>query len=394
MKKIFGIILGIGAILLKFGKSFKFLLVLLKFPMFKTFITMFISLAFYAQVFGWKFGVALIVSLFVHEYGHLLAMKRKKIPTTAAIFIPFMGAVIGMKEKPKDAKTEAFVGIMGPVAGTLLTLACIPLYIVTQEETFILMVYLGAFLNAFNLMPVSPLDGGRVLGAINVRWWGAGIIFLLVYSFYRPNFMIILILFMAYFEIRNHLKEQFKATASLEQAKLVELELKKVESRLTSNIETWSDQSNHYAGLLTASKPFSFRQWFRYGKWKEEIIQNETYLAVSKILHSGIEKMIEEKQEYVLENQQEDSSDSENIEGKETIDILMWEREKYNTSKFLYNFSYTEQINSWMNTYNEIKRYYQTDKATKIKIAASYIGLLVILLTCYQWAMSVLETIS
>ena len=77
---------------------------------------MFLSLGAYAVIYGWQFGVALIYLLFIHEMGHLWAAKRKGIPTSPAIFIPFMGALIGMKEMPKNAKDEAYIAYMGPLS--------------------------------------------------------------------------------------------------------------------------------------------------------------------------------------------------------------------------------------------------------------------------------------
>ena len=46
-----------------------------------------------------------------------MVAKRKGIPTSPAIFIPFMGALIGMKEMPKNAKDEAYIAYMGPLFG-------------------------------------------------------------------------------------------------------------------------------------------------------------------------------------------------------------------------------------------------------------------------------------
>ncbi|HBI04710.1 MAG TPA: site-2 protease family protein, partial [Paenibacillaceae bacterium] len=105
-------------LLLVFGKL-KWVLALFKLGKFATLATMFVSVWVYALFYGWKFAVALVYLLFVHEMGHLMAAKKKGIKTSPAIFIPFLGALIGMKEKPKDAQTEAFVAYGGPLFGFL-----------------------------------------------------------------------------------------------------------------------------------------------------------------------------------------------------------------------------------------------------------------------------------
>ena len=97
----------------------KWVFAIFKLAKFSTVFSMFLSLGAYAVIYGWQFGVALIYLLFIHEMGHLWAAKRKGIPTSPAIFIPFMGALIGMKEMPKNAKDEAYIAYMGPLFGLL-----------------------------------------------------------------------------------------------------------------------------------------------------------------------------------------------------------------------------------------------------------------------------------
>lgn len=87
-KGLLSLLVAIGVFLL--GKM-KWVLGLLKFAKLPTLVSMFISLGAYAVFYGWKFAVALIYHLIIHEMGHLVAAKRKGIPTTSAIFIPFVG---------------------------------------------------------------------------------------------------------------------------------------------------------------------------------------------------------------------------------------------------------------------------------------------------------------
>ena len=150
--------------------------------------SMFLSLGAYAVLYGWKFGVALIYLLFVHEMGHLWAAKRKGIPTSPAIFIPFMGALIGMKEMPKNAKDEAYIAYMGAFRASVI-LPAIPLYIMTKEPFWALVILLGSMINFFNLIPVSPLDGGRIISVVSTKIWGAGLILLLGYSIYFKSIL-------------------------------------------------------------------------------------------------------------------------------------------------------------------------------------------------------------
>lgn len=184
MKKPF---VAIGTALLFLAGKLKWLMVVLKVAKFGTLISMFISLGFYAMVYGWKFAVALVYLIYVHEMGHLIAAKRKGIQTSKAIFIPFVGALISMKQEPKHAKDEAYLAFGGPFLGTIAFLPAIPIYMMTHEPFWALVITLGGLINLFNMMPVHPLDGGRIVTVISTKLWIPGIVGMSVYMYFNPN---------------------------------------------------------------------------------------------------------------------------------------------------------------------------------------------------------------
>jgi len=156
-----------------FGKL-KWVLAGLKFMKFGSLLTMLLTIWVYSNFFGWPFAVGFVLLILVHEYGHLLAMKHQGLPAGAPVFIPFVGAVIAMKGQPRDAFVEAIVGIGGPLVGGLGALACLGVAVTTDSLFFFALASTGFLLNLFNMLPVSPLDGGRITGAIS-RWlWVAG----------------------------------------------------------------------------------------------------------------------------------------------------------------------------------------------------------------------------
>ncbi|GGE55142.1 site-2 protease family protein [Priestia taiwanensis] len=172
----------------------KWVLSILKFLKIPTTISMILSLFAYGLVYGWMFAVAIIYLLFVHEMGHLWATKRIGLKTSSAIFIPFVGAFIGLKEMPKNAKDEAFVGYMGPLFGLFSILPAIILYLITDEPFFGLVIALGALINLFNLMPVSPLDGGRIISVVSTKLWIIGLMMLGVYTYMTGSGFLVFIL--------------------------------------------------------------------------------------------------------------------------------------------------------------------------------------------------------
>lgn len=180
-----------AAFLLTKGKS---ILALLKFGKFGgAFISMLVSIWAYALIYPWQFAFGFVALLFVHELGHVLAAKRKGMPVSAPLFIPFLGALITMKRHPRDAVTEAYVAFGGPLLGTAGALAVFAAAYVTNSQLLYSIAYVGFFLNLINLLPIHPLDGGRIATAVT-RWlWLVGLIGGLVVIIYLRSILFFII---------------------------------------------------------------------------------------------------------------------------------------------------------------------------------------------------------
>jgi Zn-dependent protease len=91
-----------------------------------TLLSMLLMVAVFAWWIGdWQVAAGVVVLIFVHEMGHVIAAKVLGIPVTAPIFIPFLGAAIVMRENPRDAVVEALMAYAGPLAGCLGSWACL-----------------------------------------------------------------------------------------------------------------------------------------------------------------------------------------------------------------------------------------------------------------------------
>jgi Zn-dependent protease len=155
--------------------------------------TMLLSLGLYATIWGWRYAAGFIALLFVHEMGHYVAARQCGLNVGAPTFIPFVGAWIELKDQPRDAEVEAYVALAGPLIGSIGALAA---YIAGRELDSSLMLaiaYAGMFLNLINLLPVSPLDGGRITAIISPRVWLVGAPALVALLLWRPSPAILLI---------------------------------------------------------------------------------------------------------------------------------------------------------------------------------------------------------
>ncbi len=200
-KRIGSVLAAIGALIAKFGVAIKALLVAL--PNLKLLVTAgtaLVSVAAYSLFFGWWFAAGFVALIFVHEMGHVIALRREGIKATAPVFMPFMGAVIGMRQMPDDALAEARVGLAGPILGSIGAAVVALIGELTGSDLLIALAYFGFLINLFNLLPVVPLDGGRAAAAMSPWMWFAGLGVLVALVFLEPGNPILLIiaLFAAY----------------------------------------------------------------------------------------------------------------------------------------------------------------------------------------------------
>ena len=158
------------------SRIFLLLLAGLKFgKLFGTVGTMLLAIGVYAIVFGWRYAVGIVAMLFVHEMGHYLAARQRGVDVGMPTFIPFVGAWIELKQKPHDAETEAYIGLAGPMLGTVGAIGAYFLARNYGTSWLLAVAYTGFFINLINLIPLPPLDGGRVTAVLSPRIWLLGV---------------------------------------------------------------------------------------------------------------------------------------------------------------------------------------------------------------------------
>jgi Zn-dependent protease len=217
-KRLGGIAAGGVAVLAKFGTALKALLVALpNLKLLTTTGTALVSVAAYSLFWGWSFAAGFVVLLFVHEMGHVFALRREGIKASAPMFVPFLGAVITAKSLGDNALAEARVGLAGPVLGSLGAAVVAVIAVLTGSTMLLALAYVGFLINLFNLLPVLPLDGGRAMAAMAPWMWFVGFAALIPLAiFLHGGFILLLILVFGGREVWR--RWQLRGTRSLEQA--------------------------------------------------------------------------------------------------------------------------------------------------------------------------------
>ncbi|HEX9735025.1 MAG TPA: site-2 protease family protein [Thermoanaerobaculia bacterium] len=137
-----------------------------------TMISMLLSAGLYWTIWGWKFAFGLVLAIYVHEMGHVAALRHYGIRASAPMFIPGLGAVIRLKQYPANPREDARVGLAGPLWGLGSVIGFYAVYLATGWTSLAAIARFSAWINLFNLLPVWQLDGGRAFRALGraERW--------------------------------------------------------------------------------------------------------------------------------------------------------------------------------------------------------------------------------
>jgi len=132
---------------------------------------MFAFFAVYWSTYGWPLALGIVLSIYIHEMGHVAMLRGLGIDAGAPLFIPGVGAFVMLRQQV-DPLTDAKIGLAGPVWGLGAALAALGLYAATEAKIWFAIAQLTAFMNLFNLIPIWQLDGSRGLHALSrsQRW--------------------------------------------------------------------------------------------------------------------------------------------------------------------------------------------------------------------------------
>ena len=103
-------------------------------------------------------SIILFGSIALHELGHSIVAQKKGSYIHEIVLYPFGGAakISNIPKKPTD---EILVALAGPAVSLLLAV------IFQQIEPLLFIAKLNWMLFGFNVLPVFPMDGGRVFRA-------------------------------------------------------------------------------------------------------------------------------------------------------------------------------------------------------------------------------------
>lgn len=132
------------------------------------------GVAVVAAMYFWGvlYGIALIIAVVIHEFGHVAAFRVCGHSDARFRLIPLMGGVAISNQNPASADKAFFITLMGPAICLAPMVLCFALSEVLYQIPAEWAIYAANFLyvqgivlgslNFFNLLPLWPLDGGRM----------------------------------------------------------------------------------------------------------------------------------------------------------------------------------------------------------------------------------------
>jgi Zn-dependent protease len=110
-------------------------------------------------------AVVLTAVILIHELGHATAMRWTGMQVRGVLFLPFLGAATLPEHTFRSRWDEVRVTLAGPLTGVPVALAGWAILALELPWTGVgtALITFGLFLNLLNLIPLLPLDGGRIL---------------------------------------------------------------------------------------------------------------------------------------------------------------------------------------------------------------------------------------
>lgn len=147
----------------------------------------FITVATFALLIGWEMAILLASILVIHEFGHLISFRMVGQPWGRVMFVPFVGGVAVSRMRHTKLADDVFCALMGAGLSIILLAPAYYIYFFADVEYANAGYYqtlaltcaaLAGAINLLNLLPIFPLDGGRVMRAAfqsfapdHVRHW-------------------------------------------------------------------------------------------------------------------------------------------------------------------------------------------------------------------------------
>ncbi|AXJ00636.1 Zn-dependent protease (includes SpoIVFB) [Cyclonatronum proteinivorum] len=132
---------------------------------------LYLSAAWKYWMLGGLTAVFITVSILIHELGHSSVARALNIPIER-IHLYLFGGMAELQHRPHAARQEFWIALAGPMASLGVALFSWVMYALVLDPTFMawyffrFLALINLLIALFNLLPIFPLDGGRLLRSV------------------------------------------------------------------------------------------------------------------------------------------------------------------------------------------------------------------------------------
>ncbi|HIP37046.1 MAG TPA: hypothetical protein EYG85_09350 [Crocinitomix sp.] len=131
---------------------------------------MFIVIFFFLLAFYFSENIMLIMSMVAaiifHEFGHFVGMKVFKFNDKKIMYLPFLTFLLKQKTETVSQKQYLITILLGVIPGLLIGTILFYTYLQTQNQLLLTMSTLFIVINIFSVLPLDPLDGGKLVETV------------------------------------------------------------------------------------------------------------------------------------------------------------------------------------------------------------------------------------
>jgi len=170
-----------------------------------TFFSMLLAFGVYWSAWGMWFAAGLVLSIYVHEMGHVAALRRFGLSASAPMFIPGLGALIRLRAQRLAPHEDARIGLAGPMWGLGAAVVSLGIARAGGGPMYRAIAHTGAWINLFNLLPVWQLDGSRGFAALAaVQRWIVVCVFVCAWAVTHDGLFVLLVIAAAVRAFESH----------------------------------------------------------------------------------------------------------------------------------------------------------------------------------------------
>jgi Zn-dependent protease len=178
----------------------------------KGLLSIFATFSSFMVIGGMQTAIILVILIVLHEIGHAIALYKMGYPIPKIFLIPFLGGVSIYKGKNVKPIHRAWFAFGGPAFGALTTTIGFIIFLMTKNEFWFYFSFFGFILNLINLIPLSIVDGGKIVSILDRRFYFIGLILGIIASIKYPSIILTILIILTIVQLFKEYQKDISIT--------------------------------------------------------------------------------------------------------------------------------------------------------------------------------------